>query len=509
MIVRGSETRKKRYLSVDDVDELIEMADDGKVRRFWQTIKEEKLRVGTTRNTGSERKKFLSIPVYINSIAMIFILAILSFSTWFLLKYAGISVPVDITQPVLVIVFAFTAIMFYRYVSDKEEIVDMLDEIAGYSIQNESVFENIGNALIVVDGAGKVTKINRKAEELLGIKNHDLADEDCQSIIANRELANLILQTLRSGSPVVNHPVELKSNNGRHYSLQVTTSLLRNKKGHTIGAVEVVNDVTEIRELQEKLRLNEHLASIGELTAQLGHEIGNSLGGIRLFTDNLREELPAEDHRREYINEILSEIDRLSLSVTKLKEYSRPVSLEFRRANVNKIINESLSFARDRIEENCILIRKQLDQELPEIMVDPNQLRGAVLNIIINAIQAMPQGGELTLSTQRRNGILELSVSDTGVGIPEDIRGKIFNPFFTTKKPVGTGLGLSIVYKAIQAHGGTIKCKSEVGHGTTFTIELPVRTAVDDEDAVMLHHAESTVVIANQEHARRSLVKWA
>ena len=509
MIVRGNETRKKRHLSADDVDELIEMADDGKRRRFWQTIKEEKLRVGSTRNTGSERKKFLSIPVYINSIAMIFILAILSFSTWFLLKYAGISVPVDITQPVLVIVFAFTAIMFYRYVSDKEEIVDMLDEIAGYSIQNESVFENIGNALIVVDGAGKVTKTNRKAEELLGTKSHDLADEDCQSIIANRELANLILQTLRTGISIVNHPVELKSNNGRHYSLQVTTSLLRNKKGHTIGAVEVVNDVTEIRELQERLSLNEHLASIGELTAKLGHEIGNSLGGIRLFTDNLREELPAGDHRREYITEILSEIDRLSLSVTRLKEYSRPVSLEFRRANVNKVINESLSFARDRIEENCIFIRKQLSQELPEIMIDPNQLRGAVLNIIINAIQAMPEGGELTLSTQRRDGILELSVNDTGIGIPEDIRGKIFNPFFTTKKPVGTGLGLSIVYKAIQAHGGTIKCKSEVGHGTTFTIELPVRTAVDDEDAVMLHHAESTVVTANQEHARKSLVKWA
>lgn len=500
MTLKGNGASKKRHLSADDIDELIEMAEDGKVRRFWQALKEERLRVNPTKNTDSEHKRFLSIPVYINSIAVIFVLAMLSFSAWFLFKYAGIKIPVDITQPVLVMVFAFTAIMFHRYVSDKEEIVDMLDELAGYSIQNESVFENIGSALIVVDGTGSIIKINRKAEELLGIDDHDLTDEDYQPVITNRELADLILDTLSSGKSVVNYPIELKSDNGHQYSLQVTTSLLKNKKGHTIGAIEVINDVTEIRELQEKLRLNEHLASIGELTAKLGHEIGNSLGGIRLFTDNLREELPAEDHRRQYINEILSEIDRLNASVVRLKEYSRPVSLEFKISNVNKIVDESLTFARDKIAGNGVLVKKHLNQELPDIFVDPDQLRGAVRNIIINAIQAMPDGGELTLSTQCRNGNLELSVSDTGVGIPEDIRGKIFNPFFTTKKPSGTGLGLSIVYKAVRAHGGTIRCDSEEGRGTTFAIELPIRTAADDVDADVLSHAEPAEVPANQAH---------
>jgi len=500
VILRGNGTSKKRYLSADDVDELIEKAEDGKARRFWQTIKEEKLRVEPKKDAGLEHKRFLSIPLYINSIAVIFVLAMLSFSAWFLFKYSGLNVPVDITQPVLVVVFSFTAIMFHRYVSDKEEIVDMLDRLAGYSIQNESVFENIGSALIVVDGTGKIIKINHKAEELLGINNHDLADEDYQPIITNRELADLILETLRMGKPIVNYPIELKFGNGRQCSLQVTTSLLQNRKGRTIGAVEVINDVTEIRELQEKLRLNEHLASIGELTAKLGHEIGNSLGGIRLFTDNLREELPSEDHRRQYIDEILSEIDRLNSSVTRLKEYSRPVSLEFRRASVNKIVDESLAFARDRIAGNGILVKKRLSQELPDILIDPDQLRGAVRNIIINAIQAMPEGGELTLSTQCQNGNLELSVSDTGVGIPEDIRGKIFNPFFTTKRPSGTGLGLSIVYKAIRAHSGTIKCDSKEGRGTTFTIGLPIRTAVDDMDADMLSHAEPAEVSVDQAH---------
>ena len=170
-MVKSDGARKKRHLSADDIDELIEMADDEKVRRFWQKIKEERLRDGIS---GSKRKKFLSIPLYNNSIAIIFILAILSFSTWFVFKYTSIRIPDDITQPVLVVVFSSTAIMFHRYVSDKEEIVGMLDELAGYSIHNESVFENIGSALIVVDAAGRLTRINRRAEDILEVENDKL-----------------------------------------------------------------------------------------------------------------------------------------------------------------------------------------------------------------------------------------------------------------------------------------------------------------------------------------------
>jgi PAS domain S-box-containing protein len=480
MVMKGNGGRRKRRLSADDIDELIEMADDEKVRRFWHTIKEEKLRGGNSSEGSSSRhRRFLSVPLYNNSIAIIFIFALLSFSTWFIFNYTSITIPIDITQPALVLAFAFSAIMFHRYVSDKEEIVGMVDELAGYSIQNESIFENIGSALIVVDATGKVTKVNRKAEHILEAKSSDLVGRDCRHISANQELATLLLQTLRSARAVANHEIELESSNGHRYSLQVTTSLLQNKKGHTIGAVEVINDVTEIRELQEKLRLNEHLASIGELSAKLGHEVGNSLGGIKLFTDNLLEELPPGDHRREYGEEILSEVDRLKASVTELKNYSRPVRLDLKKTNLNAVMDEALSFARDKIQEKKILISKCLNQDLPDIMIDPDQVKGALLNIIINAIQSMPQdGGKLIVSTQRRNGALELSVSDTGVGIPEENRSRIFNPFFTTKKTLGTGLGLSIAYKAIKSHGGTIRCDSEVGRGTTFTVRLPVETEI-------------------------------
>lgn len=492
-MVRGNGSRRKRRLSAEDIDGFIEDADDEKVRRFWQTIKEEKLRGKVLRNSGSRRKKFLSIPLYYNTIAMIFILTTLSFSTWFVLKYTSVELPIDIdiTQPMLVVIFAFSAIMFHRYVSDKEEIVGMLDEVAGYSIQNESVFENIGSALIVVDATGNVTKINHKAADILEVSSNDLVGKSCQCMSMDQRLADMLLQTLRSGYPTVNHEIEWSSSKGRQYSLQVTTSLLQNRRGHTIGAVEVISDVTEIHDLQEKLKLNEHLASIGELSAKLGHEVGNSLGGIKLFADNLMEELSPGDHRKEYAAEILSEVERLQSKVSKLKSYSKPVSLDLRRSDVNGIVDEAIIFIKDKLQGNDISVERNLSEDLPEIMIDPDQVRSAFLNIMINAVQSMAQGGELTVSTQRHNGSVELLVGDTGEGIPEEIRSKIFNPFFTTKKVLGTGLGLSIVYKTIHAHGGTVTFESEVGSGTTFTIALPVEMAESDPYAHSLLPAEA------------------
>ena len=471
--MKDNNSRKKRRLSADDIDGFIEAADDDKVRRFWQTIKNEKLRSSALGKNGSRRRRFLSIPLYNNSIAIVFILAILSFSTWFLFKYTSIGFfnNIDITQPALVVVFAFSAIMFHRYVSDKEEFVGMLDEVAGYSIQNESVFENIGSGLVVVDATSKVTKVNHKAEEILGASNNELIGKSCQAISSNQGIASLLLQTLNTGKTIANHEIEWASSKGRNYWLQVTTSLLKNKRGHTVGAVAVLSDVTEIRVLQEKLRLNEHLAAIGELSAKLGHEIGNSLGGIKLFADNLVEELPPKDRRREYAEEILAETERLSTKVSSLKDYAKPVNLDLKEVDVNEIVDEVLSFIRNRLQNSNISVKRDLDRDLPNITIDSDQVRGAVLNVVINAVQAMVKGGELIVSTRQQNGSVELSITDTGAGIPEDIRGKIFNPFFTTKKMLGTGLGLSIVYKAIHAHGGTVKFDSEVGKGTKFTIK--------------------------------------
>ena len=322
---------------------------------------------------------------------------------------------------------------------------------------------------------GKVTKVNHKAEEILEVGSRELIGRNCQSAIPNQELADLLLGTLRFNHYIANYELDLESISGLRYSLRVTTSLLHNKRGDTIGAVAVINDVTEIRELQDKLKIKEYLASIGELSAELGHEIGNSLGGIRLFLNNLLEEIPEGDHRREYAEEILSEVDHLKARIIEIKDYARPISLNLRRTNINEVMEEALSFSKDKIQGSNTVVERHYTQGLPGIVVDPDQVRGALLNIIINATQAMPQGGKLSLSTRQNNGALELSVSDTGVGISEEIRGKIFNPFFTTKRSLGTGLGLSIAYKAIESHGGTITFESEVGTGTTFIIGLPMR----------------------------------
>ena len=471
----------KKHLSIEDIEELIEISEDEKVKKFWQTIKSEKMKGSNSRFVKSWFRRFLSVPVYNTFVVIIFVFALISFGIWFLLNYTDLNISTDITQIAPIIAFAFISLIFYRYITDKEEIFSLIGELADYSIQNESVFENIGIGLIVIDATCKVIKVNRRAEEILEARSYELIGKNCENIFYNKELGKLLVNTIRIYEEVKNIEINIRSSKGHNYYLQVTTSLLQNKKGDTIGAIELINDITEIRELQEKLKLNEHLASIGELSAKLGHEIGNSLGGIRLFTDNLLEELPQEDHRREYALEILSEIDRLKSGISDLKNYSKPINLELKKTNVNKLLDDAILSNTDKIQNNGIIIHKNYNMNLPEIMIDGDKIKGAILNIIINAIQAMPHGGTLGISTKSWNGSLELSISDTGVGIPPEIYGKIFNPFFTTKKLVGTGLGLSIAYKAIKSHGGNIKFNSEVGKGTTFSVELPVNITINEQ----------------------------
>jgi len=480
--MKSNSGRRKRHLSVDDIDKLIEMSEEEKVRKFWQTIKNKETKSFKTGLLNSWYRRFISIPVYNNFVIIIFVFSFIYFIMWFLFNYTNIYIPAaDITQIAPILAFVFIALIFHKYVSDKEEIFDLIDKLAGYSIQNENVFENIGIALIVVDNKCKITKVNQKAEEILGLKSHEILGNNYKEVFPKENLGELLVKTIQECQGIDNFQMEFKNNKNRRLFLQVTTSLIQNRRGNTIGAIELINDVTEIHELQEKLKLNEHLASIGELSAKLSHEIGNSLGGIRLFTENLLDELPQDTDARSYALEIISGIDKLKHSINDLKNYSRPIQLDLKNADINRLINDVIMLNMDKISNNGITVQKNLNENLPEIMIDTEQIKGAIVNIVLNAIQAMPNGGELNISTCRLNGDVIFSIKDTGEGIPWEIKDKIFKPFFTTKKALGTGLGLSIAYKAIKSHGGNIRFDSEVGKGTAFTIGIPVNANYRDK----------------------------
>ncbi|KCZ73334.1 histidine kinase,HAMP domain-containing protein,histidine kinase [Candidatus Methanoperedens nitroreducens] len=227
--------------------------------------------------------------------------------------------------------------------------------------------------------------------------------------------------------------------------------------------------IIELKKSMVRLIQSEKLASIGMLAAGVAHEINNPLTNILLSAESLLRKRTDENTLKQKLEEIISEVEHARIITRNLSEFSRQVEPEIKEMDIKEILERILGIIRIKN------IRVERDIQSVILEGDPSQLQQVFLNIIINAVQAMPKGGRLSVSAGEANGFVEVSISDTGVGIPEESLGKIFDPFFTTKKVgEGTGLGLSICLGIVEKHEGEIKVNSKVGEGSTFTVRLPV-----------------------------------
>lgn len=230
----------------------------------------------------------------------------------------------------------------------------------------------------------------------------------------------------------------------------------------------------ELKAMQAQLFQTEKLAAVGKLAAGVAHEINNPLTGILTNASLMLEDLSADDPRRADLQTIVDETLRCRKIVKGLLDFARQTPPQKTAASLNKVVEDILSLVRNQASFRNIAIRTDLDPDLPAVMTDQDQMRQVVLNIILNASEAMAEKGELHISSRRdpQRGRVEISFRDTGPGIPDDIKGKLFEPFFTTKA-TGTGLGLAIAYGIMERHGGEIRLDSRVGRGTTITLALP------------------------------------
>jgi signal transduction histidine kinase len=214
---------------------------------------------------------------------------------------------------------------------------------------------------------------------------------------------------------------------------------------------------------------------MGRLTSQIAHELNNPIYGIMNTLELLKTEIPPESKRRRILELSLSETQRLSEMLRSMLSFSKPEEEKRRPVKMNELVEGILLMMEKQMKEANIKMETYFDIEIPEIMASTNQMRQVMLNIIKNAKEAMPKGGTLTVRTSREDNKVLISIRDTGIGIPKEIRDKIFEAFFTTKQKVkGVGLGLSVCYGIIKDHGGEIKVESEEEKGTTFTISLPI-----------------------------------
>jgi PAS domain S-box-containing protein len=245
--------------------------------------------------------------------------------------------------------------------------------------------------------------------------------------------------------------------------------------GERMGALVTLRDLDSIESINTQLQVSERLAALGRITAGVAHEVKNPLNSMRLWLENLKESLRGEPNSvaQQAVQVLDKEIDRLDAVVKRFLDFTRPMDVRLEATQLADVLKEVIDVAKPQLQKAKIHVAQLLPIDVPEVYVDRGLLKQAVLNLVLNAVEAMPTGGQLRLVLSRRGEMAEITVGDTGKGIPAENRQKIFQLFFTTR-PGGSGIGLASTFRIVQLHNGSIDFTTEVGRGTTFRIELPL-----------------------------------
>jgi two-component system, NtrC family, sensor histidine kinase AtoS len=348
------------------------------------------------------------------------------------------------------------------------------DRVSNYL---NNILESLTGGVLVVDAQGEIALLNRAAEDITGRTQEEALGQPYEKAIGlDSGRRNSVLHTLETGESLSNREKVLTHPDGRSIPLGFSTSMVRDEAGTVLGAVEVFNDMTEVKRLEAEVQRAHTLAALGEMAATVAHEIRNPLSGIANFASLLGRDLETDDPRRRLVNKITEGIGRLNRIVTSLLTYTRPLSLNAHQVNLVDLIEEATAFFEIGLERDRDNVTVKRDYQTPESIccIDPEQFQQVILNLLQNAVQAMPEGGCVTIAVAPgpdEAGAL-FSVRDTGAGMTADIQEKLFTPFFTTKED-GTGLGLATSRKIVEAHGGQIHVESEPGAGTCFSVTIP------------------------------------
>ncbi len=359
---------------------------------------------------------------------------------------------------------------------DKAQIHQLLYDLASENERMEIVLDSLGEGVIVSDVDHNLVLYNKSAERLVPFSSADIYDHRVWDAILDDEIAGFVRETLESQESVTDREFTLEVKGAARMLSCSITPLVSN--GHIRGNILHIDDVTEKRGREARLRRAESLASLTTLAAGVAHEIKNPLGSIgihiQLIQKAIRGGTPVDPKTIEpFIDIVNEEVERLNRIVVDFLFAVRPMDTELAESDLNQVVSNLLDFVRYELEEANVVLAEELAENLPPLMLDEKYLKQAILNIIKNAISAMPQGGTLSVATERNGDEAILRITDTGEGMSDEVLAKIFEPYFTTRD-FGSGLGLTLVYKVVKEHMGEIAVSSQEGRGATFTITLPI-----------------------------------
>jgi len=325
--------------------------------------------------------------------------------------------------------------------------------------------------LLTTDTDGRVVLANAAASSLIGKPIAEIEGMPVSGL-GSFDWVGLTGE-LEEAEELLEREDMLTASGGRRIPVGIAASRIVNSDGRFLGHLFLLRDLGELRRLQDQVRRNERLSALGSLAAGVAHEIRNPLSSIKGFATYLVGKVQGQD--REAAQAMVQEADRLNRVVSELLEFARPGELRLRDEDLGAVVERALRLANADVASKGIAVDFRRDVTLPTITLDPERMTQALLNLFLNSVQAMEQGGALLISVcpDHEAGIVSLRIEDTGHGMPPDVLGDIFNPYFTTK-PSGTGLGLAIVHRIVEGHGAVIKVESAVGRGAAFTIEFPM-----------------------------------
>ncbi len=374
-----------------------------------------------------------------------------------------------------------TGALFFIFVIQNYYLVDRtLEQTRDYTRQ---VVANMANGLLSIDPEGRIRSYNRLALELLGLKEAGIDGMDLKSVIDFMETG--IDRTLSIHQPVFEREYLHRQKSGGLMPMTLSVTPILDEKQTCTGAVIVLRDLREIKKLEEKIRHSEKLAAIGELAAGVAHEIRNPLSSIKGFARFLAHSLSDRVQEKEYAEIMVKEVDRINRVVNDLLTFARPLEPELAPTDVLELAEHTIRLVETDARSRDIKIRSIIDPDLKSFFLDANQITQALLNLMLNALQEVDNGGSIDVGADvnESGARLNIWVEDDGPGIPRDKKKKIFDPFFTTREK-GTGLGLAIVHKIVENHRGEIRVESPLPgktRGSRFVMSLPVESPGIDE----------------------------
>lgn len=378
-----------------------------------------------------------------------------------------------------------------------DEIADQLTDIQELKNYYQSIIQNLRSGVIIVDQFMKISEINKAAEFLSGYHSEELLGKPLDYLFAEKNHNNrcLYLDVVDDMDTCMGALAEIpmRKKDGEIIPTEVCLSVIQDINENISGLSCIFQDITTRKTKEQNFARGDKLASLGELAAGMAHEIKNPLAGIAGAMQIMAKNYHVESPYHFVFNEVQEQVKRLDSFVNNLVQFARPGQINVSDVDVEGVIDKVLFLTMLQLDKKKIAVTKLDGDELSLVQGDAGQLQQALLNIVFNAIDAMEEGGTLTIQSQlmtvstitsihkksikpsciQKNSMVKISISDTGDGIDAESLEKIFNPFYTTKCK-GTGLGLSISHRIIEQHGGAITVKSSLGVGSVFTVLLPV-----------------------------------